>query len=217
MSFLLTGIVIFYIVLLLILSIYIFTIVYKEQEEPTDDTIFINFLSQYTEGYSFGSIIEVIQGTKRIGIKFIPRDLNYVKLFKMNKNKEKIIIKPQLMWIEKNKLISLPKGFLSGARHVVFGLPVNPEDFNDSFKSTEIGRVFMEMINKIDSNEEETHILRKRINSQTKFLEKTIGNEIVDNFMNESFEITKDISKIANEVKSKSSFSNIPSTVAHNS
>ena len=197
------------------LSTWLLLLIFKEQEEPTDDTIFKNFLSQYTNGYSYGTIIEIIKGENRTGIKFIPRDLDYVRLFK-NRKKNKIIIQPQLIWIQNDKLLLFSKGILSARRHEIWGLPANAEDLSDEIKKHEFGKVLMILTEMANSKTEEVDILRHRIKVQNKLVEKSEGLEIVEDYMNKSTEITKDIIKNINNSKNKGyEFSGQPSVSLH--
>lgn len=167
-------------------------IIFKEKDLPSDDTIFKNFLSQYTSGYSYGSILSIVQGDKRIGIKFIPRDLDYVKLFKKH---EKIDVRPQLIWIEKDKLLHFPKGTLSMHRHELWALPSKAEDLNDEIKKTKYGEVLMYIIEEMNMKTEESSILRKRIQAQNKLVEKSEGLEIVTDILEKMSEANKDLVK----------------------
>lgn len=192
------------------LTVWILIINFKEKELPSDDVIFEHFLPQYTDGYTFGSIIEIIRGDKRTGIKFLPKDIDYVKIMK---NKEKVNILPQLIWIENSKLYYNSKGVHSSHRHKLWGLPLKAEDLSDDFKQTDIGKMFMNMIENKNMTAEESNVLRKRIQAQTSMLNKTEGLELVEDAILKIMEVNKDIVKTVKEKENKTmSFSNAPGT-----
>lgn len=189
-------------VAILVMFILVFREKLKDEEDPLDDVIFKNYLPQYAKGHSQGVIIEVIRGDKRTGIRFMPRDIDYLAL---RRTKEKKIVEPQLVWFQDEKLIAMPKGTLSSHRHELLGLPQNAEDLPSNIKKTVMGMALMQIIEAASANKEEVDVLRKRVVVQTKLVHKTEGYELVDDFMNKNAEINKDIIKHMSDIKQKSS------------
>ena len=140
------------------LFVYYLIIKYREQEDPTDDTIFINFMSQYADGYNLGSIVKVYRGHQRTGIKFVPKDVDHVRLLK---KKEKIKIEPQLVFYQNRHLISFPKGTWSAQRNEMWGLPPNPEDLPEELKHTGFGKFLMKLVDQLNAEETEVESIRK--------------------------------------------------------
>ena len=180
------------------LFVWVLILKFKEEDEPTDDLIFRNFMPQYTEGYSMGSVIEVIRGEERTGIRFLPKDVDYVSAFKKRKS---IVLKPQLVWIENRKLLSMHRGILSMHRNELWGLPPNPEDLPEAFKNTEFGKALMHFIESGNSDQEESNILRERIAVQNKLLKKTEGLGLVEDYFSKTSEIIKDLGKLKGDKK----------------
>lgn len=200
-NFLFLGIVICSI--LSILLIWLLVVIFKEKEIPSDDAIFKNFMPQFTKGYSNGTINEIKQYDDRLGIVFTPKDVNLVNLFK---NKNKIEITPEIIWVEKSKFKIFPRGFLSGHRHEVWALPPRAEDLPEQFKKTDIGDFLMNSIEDSNSRNEETKILRNRVKVQNKLVTKTEGLELVDDYLSKVNEITKDVTKLIPQQEKKQDF-----------
>jgi hypothetical protein len=190
------------------LFVWLLILKFKEPEQPNDDTILRNFMSGYTNGHSLGSITEIFQGDKRVGYKFIPRDVDKVKLYR---SKEKITLKPQIIWVERDKVVTFVKGTLSAHRHEIWVLPPKPEDLNAELKNTSFGKMLMTMIEDINAKIEESEVLRKRILVQTALLNKTEGLELVQEYMDKVNEVQKDLLKNVREDKPRSPMFN-PST-----
>lgn len=174
------------------LIVWILILNFNQKKIPKDDTYFLNYMPQYTNGYRRGKIIEVIQGKRRKGILFMPTDVDKVQAFN---NKQKLVIEPQLIWIENDRFVQHPKGSASARTHEAWGLPPKVEDYDEGYKKTEIGQAVMNIVEDKNAIKEEANILRKRINVQTKMLEKTEGEELVDEYMTKSSEIMKDLAK----------------------
>ena len=191
------------------LFVWVLILKFKEEEQPSDDLIFKNFLPQYTHGHSQGSVLEIKKGDNRSAIIFIPKDFDYVRALK---KKEKVIINPELIWIENHKLLNFPKGTLSSHRNELWGLPPKAEDLNEELKNTEIGKSIMKTIEDLNMKHEESHILRNRINVQSGLLNKTEGLELVNDAFSKVMEINKDLVKVAGENKPKTQTFGMPST-----
>jgi hypothetical protein len=178
------------------LFVWILMIKLKEEKQPSDDLIFEHFLPQYTDGHTMGNVIDIIKGSKRTGIKFLPRDIDYVRLAT---NEKKGDIKPLIVWISNDKLIYSPKGSHSSHRHKLWGFPVKAEDFSEDFKKTYLGGLFMKMTEEANSKTEEVDVLRKRVVNQNKMVNMTEGLELVDDALSKIMEINKSLVKATND------------------
>lgn len=175
---------------------------FTRRKRPHDDTEFLNYMPQYTDGYRRGKIVDIKQGKRRIGIVFLPSDIDKVKLFKQKKS---FVIEPKLIWIERNKFKQFPKGTASSRVNEAWGLPPTAEDLGEEFKKTEIGQAIMNLIENDNAKKEESEILRNRIRVHGEILRKTEGEEIVEEYMVKTSEIMKDITKNSNQDRNKPS------------
>jgi len=146
---------------------------FKEEKQPEDDTIFINYKPQFSKGYSLGIINQTFKGKKRTGIEFFPRDIDYVR---HHKKKEKTKIEPQLVFFKNSQLTPLPKGRLSSERNILIGEPTDPEDLPEEIKEKEFGKDIMNKMTNKSKEEHGTSILREEIN-KLKALDRKIHSE----------------------------------------
>lgn len=107
----------------------------KEEEEERDNPYGINFLTGNTDGGAIGveKYVKYGKDGRRI-ITFSPRDV-YIK--DINQIPDKQII------VDKNKTISLPKGFWSKDKNINIYLPPSPDAFPEPLKKTEFGKILM--------------------------------------------------------------------------
>jgi len=180
--------------------VWLLVILFGQNKQPHDDTLFNNFLPQYAHGHGSGKILDVIHG-HRTGILFLPDDVDRVKAFKL---KKKLIIEPELVWFENDKIKDWPKGSLSAYRNVKWGLAPKAEDYNELIKTNEIGQALMKVTEDNNIKTEEVEVLRNRINVQNALVNKTEGLGLVQDFMDKTSEINKDIIKQTGSEKSKS-------------
>jgi len=118
--------------------IYLLRITFKERDDPENQTIHENYMPQYSDGHTDGIIDEVIIGKKRIGVRFYPRDLNYIRLKKEGK-----VIKPYLVWYDKCKLVMFPQGSFSGHRNKSKGFPSEIEGLPEGILNDDFGKAIM--------------------------------------------------------------------------
>jgi len=170
---------------------------FKERDDPEDETLFVNFMPQYSHGYKTGVINKVIVGDKRIGIEFYPRDIDYIKHLK-----EKVEIQPELVFFEKDKVIQIPKGTWSSYRNEIWGLPPSSSDLPIFFKEHPLGKKIMEYIEGKSGEKDENEILRERNKNQQNMLLKTEGQGIAVDTINLMTESVKTIQEgIKKEMK----------------
>ena len=107
----------------------------REKEDDEDKPFIINFLSHYCNGRFYG-----VQKDLKIGkdnreiITMSPRDVLPKNIDEMN---DEIVI------ADSNKIIELPKGKPSREKTVKIILPKNADDFPQSLKNTDFGKVLM--------------------------------------------------------------------------
>lgn len=175
--------------ILLGLTVWFFIEKFKDKDDPSDDTFFINCMPQYSNGHKFGIIDEIIEGDKRIGIKFYPRDIDYVKL--LRGNKKQLIIEPEIVFFEKERLINIPKGTWSSHRNEIWGFPPSSEQLPIFFKSSEMGMKMVEFLEKENKKKDIKEILIDKDKSNVEFL-KEINHKIP----NKAFKLYQEGSKL---------------------
>ena len=147
------------------LGIYALRLHFKDKDSLENYPILHNYQSQYTFGFSEGHIVNQIKGKKRDAIEFIPRDVNYLKYFKENKDvPEKI-----RLWYDKNQREDLPEGTISGEKNIVKIYAQNPEDYPEKFKKTDEGRALMEMTKNKKIERTQLEILREESDLTAEF------------------------------------------------
>lgn len=191
-------------VLVLGLGIYLLFLIFRDDEEKFEDNLIINFMSNYTipiKGHAVGLEIE----TKRIGnrylIEYLPRDINRKRL-EINKNIDTVKVA-----VDKNKMLVLPEGTLSGYRNVKILLPPKPEDFTDNLKTTLFGQAMMKLTEEINGANVESIIIREGSNRKDKLLKELGDGEISEEYIQRQKEINKEIDKMKQDSRGSSSSS----------
>jgi hypothetical protein len=168
------------------LAIYLIWLYMKDKEDPENQSILINYMPQYTHGFCLGLIdsIETSEGISKI--TFFPRDLNYIRLAKKDKN---IVIKPQVLFVQNKCLEHLPAGSLSGYRNIVVAYPPIMEEIPEKLKESKAGLTMMAMVGKIEEDINSEKLYRKIINSQTKIQDMGLPDKMVKDFMEKQLEM----------------------------
>lgn len=182
--------------ILIALGIYLIIIRSKEGEGPEDGDIILNVMNQYSDGYAVGVINKKLLGEKRIGVEFFPRGLTEKQ---MKKQKEEI--KKQLVFFEKDKLVPF---LINKGKEIYIGFPPKEEDIPEKMKGNIFGKIAVETLRNLNSSKEVEGILRKRIETQHKILEKTEGLGIVEDWV--SLNDEKERQLIKNLVKEEKKF-----------
>ncbi|MAG47914.1 hypothetical protein CL617_04875 [archaeon] len=170
----------------------------RTEHEPMDYTLVDNFMSQYTKGHSQGILLEVIKGKKRDGIVFMPKDVDYMRKIK---NKEKLEIKPQTIYVSKNKIILLPRGTWSSERNRMIVLPPYPENFPRDFTQTPFGKHLAKLTEDLNAEDTVIEVQRKRIDVENELLHKTEGGDRMKEHLITDKELTKDFYKKFTDAK----------------
>ena len=144
--------------ILIALFVWLIIVMYQEGPKPQDFTIVDNFMPQFTDGFSQGILLEVLLGETRNGYVFVPKDIDY---YGRKRQKKSDIAETQLIYVDKRKVISFPRGTFSAERNRLWLLPPNPEDLPEELKSTKFGEVIMKMIEDINNNKTEVEVIRE--------------------------------------------------------
>lgn len=160
------------------LGIYLANLLTKDRDKLADETIFTNWMPQYTNGFSDGIIVKFHRGEKRTGVEFKPVDLDYVsRLTSREKDIRKLNVENQIVYIENRKLIPFSKGTWSGERNKLWGLPKNPEDLPEQLKDSWIGKILMNLVKEINVKVTEIDSIREETDRTKKIIEKLGGGE----------------------------------------
>ena len=146
--------------ILLVISAIVWYIIqkYAEESAPNNAMLVDNFMPQYTNGFSHGKMVEKINGSKRIYIKFMPTDIDSLKYYIRNKP---LIIEPVGVWVERKKFV--PIFDWSNERNRAWILPPTPEDLPESLK---VNAPFMlKLVEDINQDIREVKMLREDIKS----------------------------------------------------
>jgi hypothetical protein len=157
--------------------IWIFT---REKQDPENETILINFMPQYTSEFSLGTIDSIETSKEMSKITFYPRDLNYIRLNKKEKN---LVLKPQVLFVLNKNLLYLPLGSLSGHRNFVFAFPPRAEELPDKLKETKFGRILMDSLASSESNLENERHMRKVIEGIINVRGKELPDKVVQDYL----------------------------------
>jgi hypothetical protein len=163
--------------------IWIFT---REKQDPENESILINFMSQYTNEFSLGTVDSIETSKELTKITFYPRDLNYIRINKKEKN---ILLKPQVLFVLNKNLLYLPTGSLSGHRNFILAFPPRAEELPDKLKETKFGEMIMNSLSTSESNLENERHLRKVIEG----IVNVRGRELPDKLVQEYIEKMKEL------------------------
>lgn len=160
----------------------------REKEDPENQSILINFMPQYAHGFSLGLIdnIETAKGITKI--TFFPRDLNYIRLSKKDKN---VIIKPQILFAQNKCVDYLPCGGLSSYRNMVVVYPPRIEEIPEKLKESKIGLSILSMIGKVEEDTIAESVYRKIIKGQSEILDKSMPDKLAQDYIERQQELGK--------------------------
>lgn len=168
---------------------YLFWILTRPKEDPENETILINFMAKYSDGYSQGIIDSCDEKEGITRIVFYPRDLNYIRM-KKSGNK---VIKPLTIFVSSKNIVHLPVGSFSSYRNVILAFPPKIEALQEKVKEQSFGKYMMKMIGENEHENEEVKLLRRRIKNQAGILEMSEGMDIARDGLEKLTEINKDL------------------------
>jgi len=150
---------------------------FKEKDEPENSLIFENYHPMHSDGHTDGLVKGIEIGEKRIGITFVPRDINYVREIIVNKNKN---FKPKeyTIFYDKRQVESFPQGLFSTHRGKIKAFPSDPKYLPEGVKRTNFGKILMGHISKNQRIKEESELMEKRMSSLQDLSEKNFGGKI---------------------------------------
>lgn len=175
------------------LGTWLVIILAKKEDDVEDPTTGINFMAAWSEGRAYGSEMKVEKGNgDRYVITLDPKDIN-------PNSKEKI--KPVKVIVDKNKIISLPRGKWSAEKNINIYLPPTADDFPDDLKATPFGKMlqlYTEIINA--DNTTISSLLEGKKRSNT-FIKEMAGGEATTEIIKIFKELLKDVGETVKEAK----------------
>jgi len=168
------------------LSIYFIWMANREKDDPENQSILINFMPQYSDGHSLGSIDSIETSGEMTKIVFYPRDLNYIRMKKKDKN---VIIKPLVLFVLNKNIIHLPVGGLSCYRNIILAFPPRIEEIPEKLRDSKIGQSIMSMVGKSEEEIGADRYYRKIINAQTKIQDLGLPDKMVQDYMEKQNEM----------------------------
>ena len=182
-SLAIAAIVLFILTIIMVSALLIFfVIILRKSEDESDFTlpICLNWFSKKSN-YKFLGVEKEIKNCKggRILVEFEPKDV-----------KEKS--ENELLILEKNKRITLPRGTPSKERNIVLYLPNNSDDFDEEFKKTDIGKAFMWLTELKNLEKTQVDMIKEGSIRKDELLLRIGDGEISKQFLSMTDEIVKD-------------------------
>lgn len=185
-------------------AFWLILILYKEKKRPFDAPIILNFLSTFDTGRFIGTEVSSKMGkNERMIIEFEPKDIGL----------DEKDVKNCTIIVDKNKLITLPMGAPSKARHVHIALPPKASMFPSQIKETVFGKAMMWATEAQNAINAELNAVSEGSARKTDILNKLGDGEVSKEFLTWHTELYQDLLKSAYEAKNKgSNTSLIPNT-----
>ena len=178
--------------LVVVVLLYIYYKSGLQDDDYSDYTLLENYMSQYTNGFSEGTLIGISKGETRTGYLFMPKDVDYLRRMKRD---GKVEIEPQLIFAENWQRILLPKSSLSGERNKIKILPYSPEDVPQEIRDTPFGKTLMEMIKNRRAERNVISVMRKEKELEDEMLIRTKGKDRIREYLALDKALTKDFAK----------------------
>lgn len=172
---------------LIALVIFALRKIFGEREDPKNENIIINGLSNYCDGYGLMLQKDKKSNKEVIGIKGSPRDLDYIKL-----KTKKFKVKNQKIYVRKDLLI--PLGF-SAHRKMYLALPDKPEQLPNELKESWLGKYIMEGMKEQNKKMEEQKIEEIQSKSNYILMKEKEGLKRAVKLLEQNSEATGEIMK----------------------
>jgi hypothetical protein len=178
------------------------TIWERDQKYLDRNPFMINFMPQYTNQSAYGIERSSEKGKEgRTHIKYSPLDIDPETIDQV-KDKELIV--------GKGKRIIVPPGDWSGHKSMGFYLPPTAEDFPDTLKNHEIGKMFMHWVEIKNAINSELDSVKEGSKRKDEILKKLGDGELSKEHLQLIGGLQKDLIKMASEGRSrdKTNFNN---------
>lgn len=165
---------------------------YGKEEEYLDNPIAINFMSDFCDGRFIGVEKKVELGKEgRKIITLEPRDVDPRQLDN---------VKNVTVIVDKNKLISLPKG-TSRDKNISIYLPPTVESFPKALKETMFGKMLMLLTAITDAENTEIAALQEGMKRQSQHIKDMAAGEVSAERITQITEIYDDLLSASRENK----------------
>ena len=166
---------------------------YKEEEEIRDNPLAINWMSANCDGRAIGVEKNTVLGKDgRKVITISPRDVDSKNLKELN---DVTVI------VDKNKLISFPKGSLSSDKNINMYLPPSPDLFSDNLKQTEFGKMLMFWTSLKGADNALIDSLKEGMKIQSAHVKSLAGGEVSIEKMTQLEELFQEALKAVQDTK----------------
>jgi len=167
--------------------IFVFRMIYGDKDEPRNEELVINLLSNYTDGYGLLLIKETESNKELIHITGSPRDIDYIKL----KDKE-FKIKDQDLFVRKDLFIPIDN---SAHRRISIAFPDKPEQIPEKMKNTIFGKLVMEYIKEQNENSDNKKVMETQDKNKYILRKKGEGLSYAKELSGLSFDFAKELVK----------------------
>lgn len=173
------------------LLIFLFRLIFKDKDEPSDAPLHECNMPQYSQGYVRGVVEDIEFGDERVKVTFFPRDIRYRKL-----KKAIGILKPITVFYDKKLFESFAEGEYSAHRQITIGYPSDPSLIPEGLKNKITGKAMMQLItNKIEESNEIEHL--RHINKNlSKIVKDNEENEQASKFREQVIKNNEDLRKL---------------------
>ena len=162
----------------------------RNEDEPENETMIENYMPQYSNGYSEGIVKEMEFGEERVKIVFNPRDINYIRELRDNKN---VNVEPITLYFNKRQIIPIN---ISSHRNKIKCFPDDIDLLPEQLKETRFGKKIMEIITENNKLNDESELYNARIKHVQKMGLELASGKLAEKYVEISQEILKDKSEL---------------------
>ena len=160
---------------------------YGIKEDPRNEELVINLLSDYTDGYGLLLVKEKESNKDLIHITGSPRDIDYIRV----KDKD-FIVKEQDLFVRKDLYISLGN---SKHRNIKIAFPDKPEQVPEEIKNTKFGEMAMKFIADRNAEKDNLDVQKIREKNMLKMTKQTEGLGIAEEIIGTYADSMKEFAK----------------------
>lgn len=174
-------------IILIGLIIYIFRRIYGDKNEPRNEEIVINLLSNYTDGYGLLLVKKRESNKDLIHIIGLPRDIDYIQL-----NDKDFEVKEQDLFVRKDLFIPIDN---SAHRIISIAFPDKPEQVPEKLKNTLFGELAMKFIADRNAGKDKLDVQKIREENMLKMTKQTEGLDLATEIAEFGFDYVKEATK----------------------
>jgi len=160
---------------------------YWVKEDPRNEELVINLLSDYTDGYGLLLVKDKESNKDLIHITGSPRDIDYIRV----KDKD-FIVKDQDLFVRKDLYITLGN---STHRNIKIAFPDKPEQVPEEIKNTKFGEMAMKFIADRNAEKDSLEVQKIREKNMLKMTKQTEGLGIAEEIIGTYADSMKEFAK----------------------